>query len=55
MRQQTRRERHALVQWPIVIESVREHFDDLIADLDRRVSELEAEIATVVTDGAWAE
>jgi transposase len=55
MRQQARNQRHALVQWPIVIESVLEQFDSLIADLDRRLKELEAEIAQVLKDGAWAE
>jgi transposase len=55
MRQQARNQRHALVQWPIVIESVLKQLDGLIADLDRRLVELEAEIAQVLKDGAWAE
>jgi transposase len=55
MRQQARRERHALLQWPAVIESVREHLDGVIADLDGRLAELEAEIAQALADGAWAE
>jgi transposase len=55
MRQQARNQRHALQQWPVVIVSVREQFDGVIADLERRLSELEAEIAAVLRDGAWAE
>lgn len=55
MRQQARNHRHALVQWPVVVESVRAQLDGLIADLERRLSELEAEIALVLRDGAWAE
>ena len=55
MRQQARNQRHALVQWPVVIEAVLKQLDSLIADLDRRLCELEAEIAQVLANGAWAE
>lgn len=55
MRQQARNQRHALDQWPVVIASVREHLDKVIAELDTRLSELDSEIATVLSDGAWAE
>ena len=55
MRQQGRNQLHALLQWPVVIESVRVQLDGLIADLDRRLADLEAEIAQVLADGAWAE
>jgi len=55
MRTQARNQRHALVQWPVVVVAVRQHLDELIADLDRRVAALEAEIAAVLRDGAWAE
>lgn len=55
MRTQARNQRHALVQWPVVIEAVREQLDSLIAELERRLAELEAEIAQVLADGAWAE
>jgi transposase len=47
--------RHALLQWPIVIDSVRVHLDKVIAELDERLSALEAEIAQALSDGAWAE
>ncbi len=55
MRTQAHNQRHALLQWPVVVAAVREHLDELIADLDRRVAALEAEIAAVLTEGAWAE
>jgi transposase len=55
MRTQARNQRHALVQWPVVVAAVRQHLDELIADLDRRVAALEAEIATVLKGSVWAE
>lgn len=55
MRQQARNQRHALLQWPVVVEGVRRHLDELIADLDRRLVALEAEIAAALEESAWAE
>ena len=55
MRTQARNQRHALLQWPVVVEAVRQHLDELIADLDRRVDALEDEIAAVLRDSVWAE
>ena len=55
MRTQARNQRHALLQWPVVVEGVRRHLDELIADLDRRVAVLEAELAAVLKESAWAE
>ncbi len=54
MRQQVRNQRHALLQWPVVVAGVRQHLDELVADLDRRIAALEGEIATVLGEGAWA-
>jgi len=54
MRTQARNQRHALLQWPVVVAAVRQHLDELIADLDRRIAALEAEIAAVLKDSAWA-
>ncbi len=55
MRTQARNQRHALLQWPVVVAAVRQHLDELIADLDRRVAALEAEIAAALKASAWAE
>jgi transposase len=55
MRTQARNQRHALLQWPVVIEAVRRHLDELIADLDGRIACLEGEIAAVLKHSAWAE
>jgi transposase len=55
MRTQARNQRHALLQWPVVVAAVRQHLDELIADLDRRVAALEAEIAAVLEGSVWAE
>lgn len=55
MRQQARNQLHALTQWPVVIDSVREHLEGAIAELDQRISALEGELAHVLCDGVWAE
>ncbi len=55
MRTQARNQRHALVPWPVVVAAVRQHLDALSADLDRRIAALEAAIAAVRKNGAWAE
>src|SRR5215216_1303940 len=52
MRQQARNQRHALLQWPVVVEGVRQHLDELIADLDGGIAVLEAEIAAVLRESA---
>ena len=54
MRQQARNQRHALLQWPIVVAGVRQHLDELIADFDRRLTALEGEIAAALKESAWA-
>ena len=54
MRQQVRNQRHALLQWPVVVAGVRRHLDELIADLDGRIAALEAELAAALRDSAWA-
>ncbi len=54
MRQQARNQRHALLQWPVVVAEVRQRLDELIADLSGRIDALEAEIASVLQAGAWA-
>ena len=54
MRTQARNQRHALPQWPVVVAAVRQHLDELVADLDRRVVTLEAEIAAILKESVWA-
>ena len=54
MRQQARNQRHALEQWPVVVGSVLTQLDGVIADLNQRLASLDAEIAEVLADGAWA-
>ena len=55
MRQQARNQRHALLQWPVVVPTVRQQFDEIIADLDERIDQLETGIVTLLRDSAWAE
>jgi transposase len=55
MRTQARNQRHALLQWPVVVEGVQWHLDELIADLERRIASLDREIAAVLQASDWAE
>ncbi len=55
MRQQARNQRHALQQWPVVVPSVAQQFDAVEAALAAQIAILDAEIAAVLRDGAWAE
>jgi transposase len=54
LRQQARNQRHALAQWPITVASVMTQLDQVIADLDERISSLEQEIEQVLGQGEWA-
>ncbi len=45
MRQQARNQRHARLQWPVVVASVRDHLDGVIALFDAQIADLEGEIA----------
>jgi transposase len=55
MRQQTRHQRHALGHWPVVVASVQDHRDAVIALLDGQIAELEGEVAAVLQASDWAE
>jgi transposase len=55
MRQQARNQRHALVQWPVHIAGALDQLEAVIADLDTRIATLDAELTSVLRDGAWAE
>lgn len=54
MRTQAHNQRHALQQWPVAVTGVADQFDGLIAELTARIAVLEADIARVVQDSAWA-
>ena len=55
MRKLAQNHRHALRQWPVVVESVLSQLDQSIVDLNRRMQQLEAELAAILQDSAWAE
>lgn len=55
MRQQAFNHRHALLQWPVVVEAVTDQLDEVIKDLDTRVARLEREIEQILAKGEWAE
>ncbi len=55
MRQQARKQRHALVPWPVQVAAVKAHLDAVITDLDARIATLEHEIEAVLAESAWAE
>lgn len=54
LRQQARNQRHALVQWPVLVASACRQFDEVIADLDQRIASMEQELNDVLAHGAWA-
>jgi transposase len=54
-RTQFRNQRHALIQQPLVVASVRERLDELITTLTDEIAAVEREIAQVLQqDDAWA-
>jgi transposase len=55
MRTQARNQHHALSQWPVQIAGALDQLEAVIAELDKRITMLEDELATVLYDGAWAE
>lgn len=55
MRTQARNQHHALSQWPVQIAGALDQLEAVIAELDKRITMLEDELATVLHDGAWAE
>ncbi len=54
MRQHARNHRHALLQWPVVVESVRQHMDTTIQALDQQIALLDAEIRAAFQATTWA-
>jgi transposase len=55
MRQQARNQRHALVQWPVIIAGALEALDTVITELDTQLQALDDAIRAVLGEGAWAE
>ncbi len=56
VRQQTQNQVHALIQGPLVIASVRERMETLLATLAKQIAEVEAELTAVVEqDTAWTD
>ncbi len=54
MRQQARNHRHAALQWPVMVETVQQHLDTMIAEFDQRIVALDQEIATLLAASEWA-
>jgi transposase len=55
MRQQARNQLHALIQQPVVVATVRERLDAVIACLTSQIMDLDVDIAaTLHQDDAWA-
>lgn len=54
MYHEARNQRHALLQWPVIVAGVWRHRDERVADRDRRVASLEVAIAAVLEASAWA-
>ncbi len=55
MRKLAQNHRHALEQWPVVVGSVLAQLDESIADLNRRMQQLEKELTAILQESAWAE
>lgn len=54
VRQQTRNQRHALLQWPVVVQSALEALDKVLAEVDAQLALVNADIEQVLREGAWA-
>jgi transposase len=55
MRQQARNQRHALVQWPVRVQGALDALDKVLSELETQLQTIDAEITTVLREGAWAE
>ncbi len=54
LRQQARNQAYALRQWPVVVAAALQAIEQVIAELDTQIAELDAAIVQVLRDGAWA-
>jgi transposase len=54
MRQQARNQLHALRQWPVQVAAALDPLEQMLVELDKQITELDAAIAQVLREGAWA-
>jgi transposase len=54
MRQNARNQLHALRQWPVPITAALEPLEQIVAELDKHITELDRAIVQVLHDGEWA-
>jgi transposase len=54
LRQQARNQAYALRQWPVVVAAALQAIEDVIAELDTQIADLDAAIVQLLRDGAWA-
>ena len=54
MRQHARNQLHALQQWPVQVRAALQPLEQMIVELDKQIAGLDAAIAQVLRDGAWA-
>jgi transposase len=54
MRQHARNQLHALQQWPVHVRAALQPLEQMVAELEKQIASLDAAIAQVLRDGAWA-
>ncbi len=54
MRHHARNQLHALHQWPVQIVAALQPLEQVVAELEKQIAGLDAAIAQVLRDGAWA-
>jgi transposase len=54
MRHQARNQLHALHQWPLQVVAALQAIEHIVAELEKQIAGLDAAIAQVLPDGAWA-
>jgi transposase len=54
LRQQGCNQAYALRQWPVVLAAALQAIEQVIAELDAQIANLDAAIAQMLRDGAWA-
>jgi transposase len=54
MRQNARNQLHALRQWPVQVAAALQPLEQVVAELDKQIADLDRAIVQVLRDGAWA-